>query len=222
MTVKAKSHHSLPLTSCVYLVAGCITLCNSSPAADTATGEEKSPVAEKPAPVAVPKSKTPMMDILILELLKGEPINENQAKQVIGQEFGKIWNNKDPYPVVPSDSKDVGSARFHTWTYLAAVKASLLDIDNHGGWPAGYGKLRTEGFPKLMLDRLKEMAATPQNKLNRTIINFAIITPAWIVDDKEAMAMSDRQRTTDWPDNTIVARKAAKIKAMAEYMFPRK
>lgn len=196
------------------MIAACLAI--SQPAV------AQSPAPVKPdAPQRIARSKTPMMDILILELLKGEPINDTQAKELINKEFGRVWNNLDPYPIDPADSKEVREAKYHTWVYLAAIKASFLDTKQHGYWATGYGRLRAEGYPKLMLDQLKALAALPQDQLNRTIINYAMITPAWIAGDHEAMDRSDAQRAKDWPANSFVARNAAMIKERAERFYPK-
>jgi hypothetical protein len=199
-----------------WALAGCLVF--SMPSA-AQTIDKAGPSDEK---ATIPKSKTPMMDILVLEVLKGEPINETQAKQVINQEFGKIWNNKDPYPVDPADSKEVRHAKHQVWTYLAAIKASFLDPENHMGWPVGYGALRKEGLPRLMLDQLKSLAAAPQDKLNRTMIHYAMITPAWIVDDKEATAAATQQLAKDWPGDSVIVEAADGLKQWAKQTYPRK
>ncbi|MEO5915361.1 MAG: hypothetical protein ABIS50_14100 [Luteolibacter sp.] len=212
---------------CFYLIAGCVAF--FLPASAQTAGEAlPAPVVEKPAPVETPipapydRPRMPMTDVLIHELIKGEPINDVQVKEVINREFGKVWNNKeDPFPVDPKDSKEVRSAKYQTWIYLAAVKASFIDIENHGGWPTGYGKMREEGFPARMLVELKALAALPLDKVNRTMVNFSIITPAWISGDREAIAKSVKQLNADWPNNPYIARKISRTKGMAESMFPK-
>ena len=209
-----------------YVAAGCLALFHPLRAEEPVetksnpTSETPGP-GEAPNPVPVTKSKTPMMDTLLLELMKGEPINDQQAKEVTRKEFGKIWNNLDPYPVDPADSDQVRKTKIQTWIYLAAVKASLLDPEKHGGWATGYGNLEKEGFPRLMLTELKALAAAPLDKANRTIVNYAIITPAWIEDDKETMAKLEKALETDWPGDSFITHKAAILKRRVEYQFPK-
>ena len=73
-----------------------------------------------------------MMDVLLMELLKGGEINSVQARQVVNKEFSAVWNDKTPLSPLPDESKEDRSARFLTNVYLAAVKASFLDPENHG------------------------------------------------------------------------------------------
>lgn len=212
--MKKPPHRLRHASRCLYLIAGFLAF--SQPI--VAAPEDNA----KPATAGIPKSRTPMMDILVLELLKGEPINLDQARQVINDEFGPIWNGKNREQEVPTDGEEMKNARHHTGTYLTAVKASLLDPENHRGWPVGYGKMRDRAMLPLILSVLKEQSLTPMDKVNRTMVNYAIITPALICGDMDALKKSDEERAEDWPGDSYIAKKAVTLKAWAKSVYLKK
>ena len=231
--MKRKFEYTRKLNPCFYLIVGGLALANpgiaQTPAeAVTGIGTKSGEPAEKPTPAAkqepIPaaKSKTPMMDALILQLLKGEAIDDEKAKQTVEKEFGMIFRNEIMDPIDPADSKQVRAAKYYTTFYLAAVKASMLDVTNHGGWPSSYDKLKKPETNRLILAELKSRVRAKPDAANKAIINYAIIAPAWILDDHEAMATSDYELTIDWPGNSFIARKAANLRARVQEQHPKK
>ncbi len=207
----------------IYPVVRLLLLCGCAGLSLPVVAQEEKPAAAATAlPAPYDRPRSPMMDILILELISGEPINDQQSREVVNREFGRIWNNKeDPFPHGPNDDKETRTRNYQAWIYLATVKASFVDPPNHRGWPSGYGRLRQEGGPAQILGPLKVLAELPLDKVNRTMVNFSIITPAWITDDQAALDKAVKQLSKDWPGNPFIENKIIRIRRMAESFFPK-